>query len=443
MSARVRDVWVSCLRVSTPEQAVKDLSLPAQREAVEEYARRNGQVIAREYLESGCSDTDINRKAFRLMLEDVLKPGSDIGTIVVHHTSRFTRNATQARVVKEQLRKQGVKVVSVCQELNDDPIGQLIEGIFECIDQYESEVNGMRTIAAMREAVRQGFFPGSTPPYGFKANKVEVRPGLMRSVLAVDEHEAAVVRELFQLYIANNGAKSTARELNRRERWYRKGKPWSKDLVLKVLEESAVAGTYWWGKHDAKTRRKKDRSEWLPLKVEPIIEPTLFDLARRLRSQREPTRNPGRAPSPEMLLRGLVRCCKCGSSYTLESSGKKVNGEVYQYRYYNCRTACRVGKEACPGERVPATKLDSVVLEFIVGVVCTGDRCAALLLPQHSGTSSAITDAAFDSVQEAWSTMIRSDPTVARNYLQHLVALIEVDENRITVVLKEAYRTMS
>ena len=36
----------------------------------------------------------------------------------------------------------------------------------------------------------------------------------------------------------------------------------SEDLVLKVLEESAVEGTYWWGKHDAKTRRRKDRSEF-------------------------------------------------------------------------------------------------------------------------------------------------------------------------------------
>ena len=92
MRAQARDVWVSYLRVSTPEQAAKDLSVPAQREAVAEYARRSGQEIAREYLESGCSGTDINRKAFRQMLEDVLRPGSDIGTIVVHHTSRFTRN---------------------------------------------------------------------------------------------------------------------------------------------------------------------------------------------------------------------------------------------------------------------------------------------------------------------------------------------------------------
>jgi len=171
MTGEARNTWVSYLRVSTPEQAARDLSLPAQREAVEEYAHRNGQVIEHEYLESGCSGTDINRRAFRQMLGDVLKPGSDIGTIVVHHTSRFTRNATQARVVKEQLRKLGVKVVSVCQELNDDPIGQLIEGIFECIDQYESEVNGMRTIAAMREAVRQGFFPGSTTKRSTESRK--------------------------------------------------------------------------------------------------------------------------------------------------------------------------------------------------------------------------------------------------------------------------------
>lgn len=61
MSARVRNIWVGYLRVSTPEQAAKDLSLPAQREAVEEYAHRNGQVIAREHIESGCSGTDINR----------------------------------------------------------------------------------------------------------------------------------------------------------------------------------------------------------------------------------------------------------------------------------------------------------------------------------------------------------------------------------------------
>jgi len=158
MMAGNRDTWVSYLRVSTAEQAEKDLSIPAQRESVAVYAKRYGKFIDREYLEPGRSGTDLKRKAFHQMLEDVLKPGSNIGVIIVHHTSRFTRNATQARVVKEKLRRKGVKVISVSQDLNDDPMGQLIEGIFECIDQYESELNGMR-ISAWAEPDQQALRP--------------------------------------------------------------------------------------------------------------------------------------------------------------------------------------------------------------------------------------------------------------------------------------------
>lgn len=208
MNRKARTAWVSYLRVSTPGQAERDLSLPAQRSAVEQYARQRGATIDREYLEPGVSGTNPQRSEFRRMLEDTLKPGSDIETIVVHHTSRFTRDATEARVVKTRLSKAGVRVVSVCQDLQDDPMGKLMEGFFECIDQYESEINGLRTAAARTEAVRQGFFPGSCPPYGFRSRPVELRPGIVRHVLVPSDDEAEVVREIFRLYVAESGAKT-------------------------------------------------------------------------------------------------------------------------------------------------------------------------------------------------------------------------------------------
>lgn len=509
MTAGTRKVWVSYLRVSTPEQAEKDLSIPAQRQAVAAYAERNGKTIDREYLEPGRSGTDINRKAFRQMLEDVLRPGSDIGVIVVHHTSRFTRNATQARVVKEQLRRKGVKVMSVSQEIKDDPIGQFIEGIFECIDQYESELNGMRTSAAMKEAVKQGYYPCGKPPYGYQAVKVEVSPGRERSILTVNEQEASIVREIFRLYVANNGAKRVARLLNQRKHRYRKGKPWSKDLVLAVLESTAVAGTFYWGKTDTKTGRRTEPSEWTPLSVEPIVEPTIYNLARQLRSEREPERNPGRPASPETLLRGLVRCGKCGANYTLEMSGKRVNGELYKYRYYNCKKACRIGKEACTGKRIATKKLDTAVLEFLAERICTSERCTSLMQKirddenaarvqrqieqletarkdveqqisswttvlsrrnerhRKAGTAyrrklrqyareidSQIADTLNDQperhldlndiktaelLRQTWSAVIRTGDTVSRNYLHQLIDRIEVDENNITIIPKEAF----
>jgi site-specific DNA recombinase len=42
-----RTAWISYLRVSTPEQAERELSLPAQRRAIAEYATRHGAAIAR------------------------------------------------------------------------------------------------------------------------------------------------------------------------------------------------------------------------------------------------------------------------------------------------------------------------------------------------------------------------------------------------------------
>jgi DNA invertase Pin-like site-specific DNA recombinase len=126
------------------------------------------------------------------MLEDALRPGSDVAAIVVHHSSRFTRDAMEARVVKTNLRRAGVRVFSVSQDLPDDPMGKLMEGFFECIDQYESEINGLRTSAAMAEAVRQGYFPGSRPPFGFRTRAVTVREGIVRHVLEPDETEAEI-----------------------------------------------------------------------------------------------------------------------------------------------------------------------------------------------------------------------------------------------------------
>ena len=102
-----------------------------------------------------------------------------------------------------------------------------MEGFFECIDQYESELNGLRTSAAMREAVRQGFYPGGRAPYGYRTVPVELRPGVIRHKLVIDPAEAEIVRELFRLYVTECGAKGVAAALNQRGYRIRSGALWS------------------------------------------------------------------------------------------------------------------------------------------------------------------------------------------------------------------------
>jgi hypothetical protein len=117
--------------------------------------------------------------------------------------------------------------------------------------------------------------------------------------------------------------------------------------------------------------------------AQSLIESSPYELAMKLRKDREPMRNPGRPASPESLLAGLLRCGRCGASYQLETSGKCVNSAVYRYRYYNCRTFCRVGSTACAGGRIPVAELDAAVLEHIAALVCSEERCDALLLEMN------------------------------------------------------------
>jgi len=373
-----RTAWISYLRVSTTEQAERELSLPAQRRAIEEYATRHGATIAREYTEA-CSGQDPHRPQFHRMLEDIVRANSDVAVVMVHHSSRFTRDATEARIVKSKLAKIGVRVVSVCQDIPDGPIGHMLEGIFECIDQYESEINGVRTSAAMREVIRQGYFPGSRAPFGFTAHAVEIRPGVIRHILLPNDREAEIVREIFHLYIGGRGAKVIARILNQRGVRERHDKPWCKSRVLSVLGEPANAGTYYWGRRSTRSGLTRPREEWLSLKVEPLVDAQVFELASRLRTQREPSGSPERrAVAATHLLIGFIRCGRCGASYQLETSGKHVESGVYRYTYYNCRNTLRSGQEVCPGYRIRALDLDAAVLSHIADAVCTPERIAAL-----------------------------------------------------------------
>lgn len=381
-------------RVSTAEQAEKDLSLPAQLRTMHRHATERGWQVLAEYVEPGASGRDDNRPEFRRMMQDVLAPSANVDAILVVHTSRFMRDAAKSIVHKQALERRNIRVMSVNQETSDDPSGRLMETIYAGFDQYESDINGYRTSAAMRENARRSFVNGSKAPFGFRAELVEAGAGPKRRKLVPNPAEVSIVREVFRLYVGQKGAKSVARELNVRGLRYRDDRLWTKDFVLHVIEETAAIGTYYWGKTDNRTGRVRDRSEWLPIAVEPIIDSTLFESAQTVREGRDPKKNPGRTGSSPLLLAGLLRCGACGASYVLETSGKTDAKGEHVYRYYNCRSFVKTGKEACAGHRFPVEKLEKAILERLADEVFTVERCRALIrdIVEESGILRRKTD---------------------------------------------------
>jgi hypothetical protein len=249
-----------------------------------------------------------------------------------------------------------------------------------------------------------------------------------RYLLEPDPEEAEVVREIHRMYIALPGAKGVARALNARGCRYRTGAPWTKNLVLDVLTEAADRGLHWWGRRRA--GRARPRSEWIAIKVEPIVDAEVHEVVQRLRTARELSRRSGRAAAKPHLLSKFLRCGRCGASFQLETSGKTVDGGVYRYCYYNCWSFCRAGKEVCAGRRIRTEVLDAAVLAHLADMVCRServDRLRALLRSAPAG-----------DLRTVWRKLVTSDPMVSRAYLEHLVERIEVHEASIVVVPRPA-----
>lgn len=246
------------------------------------------------------------------------------------------------------------------------------------IDQYESDINGLRTAAAMRQNARHGWFNGSQAPFGYKVVKITLPNGVVKNKLEKNPEEVPTHNEVFRAHRRCGGSKSAARELNQRGYRYR-GKLFTKDLVTKAISEHAAIGTYYWGKHDQQTGELLPEEDWVAIPVDPILNKEEFELAQQIRERNDPRKSPGRTGSSPLLLAGLVRCGKCGASYQLESSGKANADGHRPHRYYNCRSFVRVGKEKCGGFRIPLKVLDKAVLENLAEKVFSLGRCRSLL----------------------------------------------------------------
>src|ERR1700744_262135 len=110
------------LRVSTGRQAENDLSIPDQRRQAKGYCASRGWEIVTDYVEPGASATDDRRPEFQRMIDAATTRPPAFDMILVHSFSRFFRDLVQLAVYVRRLAKADVRLVSIPQELGDDPM---------------------------------------------------------------------------------------------------------------------------------------------------------------------------------------------------------------------------------------------------------------------------------------------------------------------------------
>ena len=213
----------------------REESIEDQERVCRQYADAQGWRVRKVYSDHAMSATTDARPSFKRMLADAEKGGFE--RVIVYKLDRFARNRYDAAVNRSKLRRCGVELVSATESISDGPEGVLVESLLEGLAEYYSR--------QLAENVRRGIEGNAMKCrangrtiYGYDIVDGEYR---------VNEQEAAIVRRCYEI-VASGGTvgdvmSAIAGALTR------KGKPWTKSSVDKMLRREQYMGVYSYAGH--------------------------------------------------------------------------------------------------------------------------------------------------------------------------------------------------
>lgn len=157
------------IRVSTEEQHLNGLSLPAQRLALEEYAQKNGYTIIGVYADEGVSarKSMSNRKELLRLLEDIKQDKIDM--VLVTKLDRWFRNIKDYNITEEVLRAHNCYWKTIFENYDSSTAnGQMVINIMLSVNQAECDRTSERIKAVFDYKRSQGMcVTGMCAPYGY------------------------------------------------------------------------------------------------------------------------------------------------------------------------------------------------------------------------------------------------------------------------------------
>ncbi|THV35208.1 recombinase family protein [Glycomyces buryatensis] len=314
------------LRVSDPKQVNTDYdpegnSIPAQRKACMQLAGELGLTVVEEYVEPGRSAKNIDRRPrFNEMMERARKQ-RDVDAIVIYMRSRIFRNAADAALTRRELKQLGVSLLSVKDPTADSISGDMLAGILDVVNEYQSRAAGDDIAYKMEAKAQRGGTPNRTR-LGYLNVTVTVEGRPVRTVIP-DPERAHLVRLIFEQYATGQFTFVQLREASiqaglrtRPTKAYPAGCDLSIHAIGKILKDR-----YYLGKVPYKGREYDGRHE-------PLITPELFEQVQQVLYRQ---RNAGtRDRKWQHYLKGTVRCARCKRLLTLERAKSKT-GRFYFY----------------------------------------------------------------------------------------------------------------
>lgn len=316
-------------------------TLARHREALLEYAQRNGLEIGAIYREIVSGESIEARPEMKRLLADV-ENRRWLGVLCMD-IDRLARgdSADQARITKtfSIARTLIITPTRVYDTSNDSDEEYVDFELFMARREYK--MISRRIMRGRIASVKEGHFIGSTPPYGYDKVKVEKSRGYTLK----PNSESDAVKLMYSLCIGGLGSNSIARKLDDMGIAPRRGGSWSSSTVSDILTNPVYCGKIRW------QYRKEEKSlvngiVHVQRRDNPncviseglhtaLVSEEDFAKAQQFISIRRAPRN---KDSTELQnpLSGLIFCGLCGRMMTRQGTGTKNRSDILRCPTRNC-----------------------------------------------------------------------------------------------------------
>ena len=315
------------------EQQGPSLSIENQKRILETFARDNGFLNCRFFVDDGWSGANFQRPGFMEMMDCV--ESGEVKCVITKDLSRMGRNYLQVGMFTEiTFPKKGVRFIAINDGVDSAQGENDLTPLKNLFNEWMVRDTSKKIKAVKRAKGMSGKPITSQPVYGYLKGEDER--------FIVDEEAAPVVKQIYDLCLAGNGPTKIARVLTelgvptpgtleyRRTGSTRRYHPgyeckWATNTIVHILERKEYLGHLVNFKTEKVSYKVKSSVENPEEKQvifenvhEPIIDPDTWERVQELRKQRK---RPNRYDEVG-LFSGLLFCADCGSV-------------LYQQRYEN------------------------------------------------------------------------------------------------------------
>ena len=334
-------------------------SLGNQIQYYEDFIRRNAAwTFVPGYIDEGLSGISTKRREnFNRMIDDAAEDTFDL--IITKEISRFARNTLDSIQFTRQLLGCGVGVFFQNDNINTfDEDSELRLSIMSSIAQDELRKLSSRVKFGHQQAIKNNVVLGNSRIFGYRKENRR---------LVIDEEQAPMVRELFELYATDQYSMKQIEAL-----FWEKGKKIAHTTMSNMISNPKYKGYYVGNKVkvvDMFTKKQKflPPEEWVMFKdetgeiVPAIVSEELWDQANAiLRRRSDDVKNRQGVCNHANLLTGKLFCTCCGTAYYRRESQDR---QGHKNSKWVCSGKIKNGADSCASFPIYEDEIKPLLLD--------------------------------------------------------------------------------